>query len=60
MVLRLDHRDRALAGGEFGEGARVALRILAAFADAIGAERLLDISGAHIDGCLYHGRARST
>jgi predicted aconitase len=26
-------------------------------AEAMGARRLLDISGAHIDGCLYHGQA---
>ncbi|TGV83476.1 DUF521 domain-containing protein, partial [Mesorhizobium sp. M2D.F.Ca.ET.145.01.1.1] len=30
--------------------------ILAAFSNAIGANSLLDITGAHIDGCLYHGK----
>ena len=33
------------------------MRILVAFARALGARSLLDISGAHIDGCLYHGQA---
>jgi len=31
--------------------------IVVAFAEALGAEELLDITRAHIDGCLYHGRA---
>ena len=33
----------------------MAMRILATMADVYGAEHLLDIEGAHIDGCLYHG-----
>ena len=32
------------------------MKILAAFSDSLGAEALLDVSQAHIDGCLYHGR----
>jgi hypothetical protein len=44
-----------LAGGE-GEAARFAMQILTAFARAVGARALLDISRAHIDGCLYHGQ----
>ena len=31
------------------------MAILTAFSEAIGAAALLDISRAHIDGCLYHG-----
>ena len=45
-----------LQGGD-GEAAAFAMRILTAFGDAVGAPSLLDISGAHIDGCLYHGEA---
>lgn len=44
-----------LAGGQ-GEACAFAMRLLAAFADAVGAVSLLDISRAHIDGCLYHGQ----
>ena len=33
------------------------MQILTAFSRAVGAEALLDISQAHIDGCLYHGQA---
>lgn len=31
------------------------MRILVTMAGVYGAKRLLDIEGAHIDGCLYHG-----
>jgi len=43
--------------GDSGEAAAFAMQILAAFSRAVGASSLLDISRAHIDGCLYHGRA---
>jgi predicted aconitase len=33
------------------------MEILIAFAEAVGAETLIDISQAHVDGCLYHGQA---
>jgi predicted aconitase len=33
------------------------MELLVAAAPSLGAVSLLDISGAHIDGCLYHGRA---
>ncbi len=32
------------------------MRVLTAVARAMGATELLDITGAHIDGCLYQGR----
>jgi hypothetical protein len=49
--------DESLLRGDEGEAASFAMRILVAFARALGAPSLLDISGAHIDGCLYHGQA---
>lgn len=49
--------DEALLHGDEGEAASFAMRILVAFARALGAPSLLDITAAHIDGCLYHGRA---
>jgi predicted aconitase len=55
--LRLTSYDTSALSGELGAGAAYAMRILVAFARACGAESLLDISGAHIDGCLYHGEA---
>ena len=55
--LALTDDDRALLGGERGEGAALAMRIVARMAEIQGAERLLDVSSAHIDGGLYHGQA---
>ena len=53
--VELTGRDRAMLAGDCGEAAAVAMRILVTMAGVYGAERLLDIEGAHIDGCLYHG-----
>lgn len=46
-----------MLGGEQGPALAMAMRVLVAFADAVGAPTLLRISGAHVDGCLYHGEA---
>ncbi len=56
-TLHLTETDRALLAGEEGGAAAFAMTILVAFAEALGAEHLIDISRAHIDGCLYHGQA---
>ena len=53
--VELTGRDRAMLAGDRGEAAAVAMRILVTMAGVYGAGRLLDIEGAHIDGCLYHG-----
>jgi predicted aconitase len=45
-----------MLAGENGEAVAFAMQILAAFAEAVGAPALLDITRAHIDGCLYHGQ----
>ncbi|HET9311112.1 MAG TPA: aconitase X catalytic domain-containing protein [Actinomycetota bacterium] len=55
--LTLSDDDRAMLAGDRGKGVRFAMRILVRAAEAMGAERLLDVSSAHIDGCLYHGKA---
>ena len=57
MTLELTARDQSMLDGEQGPSAAAAMKILVAFSKAIGARGLLDISGAHIDGCLYHGKA---
>ena len=41
--------------GDEGPAVQMAMRILTTMAGVYGAERLLDITSAHIDGCLYHG-----
>lgn len=45
-----------LDGGR-GEAAALAMRILVEMAEVWEAERLIDITSAHIDSCLYHGQA---
>lgn len=53
----LSATDREVLDGAAGEGAALAMRIVVRLARAMGAPRLLDVSAAHIDGCLYLGRA---
>lgn len=50
-------RDRALLDGDQGEAARLAMRLVVAVGRTEGAPHLIDIESAHIDGCLFHGRA---
>lgn len=55
--VRLEPRDRALLRGEEGEGARLAMTVVARMAEVVGARELLDITAAHIDSSLYQGPA---
>ena len=57
MALTLSEIDRALLAGAFGEASRFAMELLARFGEALGAPHFIDITRAHIDGCLYHGEA---
>src|SRR5271168_2065831 len=57
MSLDLSPFDRELMSGVHGRGAAFAMRLLARFAEAVGAPRFIDIEAAHVDGCLYLGRA---
>src|SRR5688572_7618791 len=54
-MVSLTAEERAIAGGARGEGAAMAMRIVAETARLMGADRLLSIESAHIDGALYHG-----
>lgn len=53
----LTEADRSLLAGDSGEAARIAIELIVASGDAIGAASLLDITGAHVDSCLFHGLA---
>jgi predicted aconitase len=57
VPLELTADDRAQLDGSHGEAASLAMRIVAEMAGVMGADRLIDITSAHVDGCLYHGRA---
>lgn len=56
-MLELSERDRAALEGNGGDAAALAMRIVAEMAGVVGASLLIDVSSAHVDGCLYHGRA---
>lgn len=55
--IALTDADRATLAGERGPAAALALEIIVRLAPVAGATALRDVSAAHIDGCLYHGRA---
>lgn len=55
MAPALTEAERAIAAGAEGEGAAMAMRIVAEAARLLSAPRLIPIASAHIDGALYHG-----
>ena len=57
MTLRLEERDESRLAGVEGPAQQMASRVVTRLAAAMGADELLDITGAHIDSCLYHGQA---
>ena len=57
MPVELTERDRAFLQGAHGDAAALAMRIVVEMAGVSGAERLIDVASAHVDGCLYHGLA---
>ncbi|MBA3298008.1 MAG: aconitase X catalytic domain-containing protein [Acidobacteria bacterium] len=56
MTLHLDTSDVSLLHGDGGAAAAFAMQILVSFAEAVAAPALLDVTRAHVDGCLYHGQ----
>ena len=54
-ALRLTSEEESLIGGEAGAAAQLAARLVVRMAGIMGAERLVPIAAAHVDGCLYHG-----
>jgi predicted aconitase len=57
VPVELTLSDRAFLHGERGDAAALAMRIIVQMAGVSGAERLIDVASAHVDGCLYHGLA---
>lgn len=55
MTLQLTKKDQAMLDGKMGQAGQIAMRILTMMAHVYGADELLDITSAHIDGVLYHG-----
>ena len=55
--LQLNATDQALLAGAQGQAVQAAMKILVRMARLQGARELLDITQAHIDGCIYTGPA---
>jgi predicted aconitase len=49
--------ELAMLRGAEGKAAAFAIRLIASLARVTGARSLVSVESAHIDGCLYHGRA---
>jgi predicted aconitase len=57
VPVELSEADRSRLSGDHGEAAALVMRILVETAGVMGAERLIDVASAHVDGFLYHGLA---
>ena len=53
--MHLTPDEIAIAEGQNGPGAAMAMRIVAETGRLLGASRLIPVASAHIDGALYHG-----
>ena len=53
--LRLSTRDHSLLQGGSSQAAQLAMNIVVRMAGLYGAEELVDVTQAHIDGCIYIG-----
>jgi predicted aconitase/predicted aconitase with swiveling domain len=60
QALALSDRDRAMLDGREGKAAQIAMRIIRATAINQGADRLIDVTQGHIDGCIYASPANLT
>lgn len=50
MTLRLNEKDQCILRGDYGKAAQLAMSILVRMAEVYGAEEMMDVSLAHIDG----------
>jgi predicted aconitase len=55
VTVVLTEEERGLLYGSQGDAGAMAMRIVVAAAELLGARSLVRISSAHIDGCLHHG-----
>jgi cis-L-3-hydroxyproline dehydratase len=60
QALTLSDRDHAMLDGAEGEAPRIAMRIIRAMAVNQGADRLIEVTQGHIDGCIYASPANLT
>ena len=55
--VNLTSRDRSMLEGEEGKAAQIAMQVVLRMAELQGATQLIDVTQAHIDGCIYTGPA---
>jgi predicted aconitase len=48
--------DRELLAGEHGAAAAFAMELMVRYGRAVGAPGFIDVTRAHVDGCLHHGK----
>ncbi|MEM7570401.1 MAG: aconitase X catalytic domain-containing protein [Pseudomonadota bacterium] len=53
--MHLEPIDCDIEAGGLGAAAAQAFQWQKAYGEALGAERFISISGAHVDACMYHG-----
>jgi predicted aconitase len=53
--MTLTEYEQAVLDGADGPAAAVCMRVVVEMAELLGAPSLIEVSSAHIDGCLYHG-----
>ncbi|MFK7743654.1 MAG: aconitase X [Roseobacter sp.] len=54
--MQLTQTETAILSGDVGRpGDRMAMTVVVEAARMLGADRLVPVTSAHIDGCLYHG-----
>ncbi|MEM9605140.1 MAG: aconitase X [Pseudomonadota bacterium] len=59
-ALALSHADRSKLAGTDGDAVRLAMQVLCDVATIQGADTLIDVTRAHIDGCIYASPANLT
>lgn len=57
MPIELTDLDKRILDGKEGKAKQMAMRVIVKMAEIQGAERLIDVEQAHIDGCIYTGPA---
>ncbi|HWD79756.1 MAG TPA: aconitase X catalytic domain-containing protein [Kribbella sp.] len=48
--------EEDMLGGRYGDGVALAMRVVVGQARILEAPRLVEITSAHVDSCLYHGQ----
>jgi hypothetical protein len=55
QLVKLNREDQAILAGQRGRAPEIAMRITLRMAEIQGATELIDVTQAHIDGCIYTG-----